>query len=194
MDIFLKRCATIKGFLPKMNKQELRLFLKKNRDTISYERREEAKVKIIEELYPLLKPYKKILSFASFRSEIDLWPLNQILCQEKRLLLPRVKQEELHIYYIQDLNTLTPSKMGILEPSPKSNSLCPLEDIDCALIPGLGFDYVHHRLGYGKGHIDRLLTKLSSCMTIGVGFKEQLIEEGIPFEPHDRVLKSVVLF
>jgi 5-formyltetrahydrofolate cyclo-ligase len=99
------------------------------------------------------------------------------------------------IYPVEQLTTLIPSTMGILEPDP---TLAPALDMQeashiCALIPGLAFDKQHHRLGYGKGHFDQLLAN-TSCKTIGIGFKEQLLEEMLPVESHDQKLDDVMLF
>ena len=174
------------------DKEKLRKILRNKRIAISTLRREEASRKILKELYPILVSYKKVLSFASFQSEIDLWPLNHLLCQEQRLLLPKVEGTTLLVHHVKDLHALVPSKMGILEPS-NSSDICLLQEIECALIPGLGFDAAHHRLGYGQGHVDRLLAQLTRCVSIGVGFKEQWVEEGLPTQEHDQMLTRIIL-
>jgi len=176
------------------DKNHLRQKLKQIRENISFARRQEAEKKLLEQLYPVLMTYTYVLSFASFKSEINLWPLNGILCESKKLLLPRVEEEGLTMYHVESLQTLIPSHMGILEPDPKKSTKCLLQHIQCALIPGLGFDLYHHRLGYGQGHFDKLLSKLAKTETIGVGFQEQLVKEGIPTEKHDQVLRQIKLF
>ena len=61
------------------------------RQNLDRSRREEAKLLIFEELYPKLAEFEIILSFSSLADEIDLWPLNQKLSEEKRLALPRLE-------------------------------------------------------------------------------------------------------
>lgn len=132
-------------------------------------------------------PSGNVLSFASFGSEIDMWPLNQRLAEENRLVLPKVIDKELVLFQVDDISTLRRSKWGILEPT----ILTPAHTINIALIPGLAFDKNHHRLGYGHGFYDRLLKTLS-CLKIGVGYKEQLVDE-IPAEAHDRKVDTLLL-
>jgi 5-formyltetrahydrofolate cyclo-ligase len=174
-------------------KEALRKVLKAKRDAIPEARRKEAQSKVMSELYPLLAPYPYVLSFASFRSEIDLWTLNRRLCEEQRLLLPRVEERQIAAYQIEDLDTLIPSKIGIMEPNPQISKMFPKQNIQCALIPALGFDRDKHRLGYGQGHFDTFLLHLKNCMSIGVGFKEQLLSASLSIEQHDQVLQRVIL-
>lgn len=138
-------------------------------------------------------PY--ILSYASFGDELNTRRLNQQLANEQRLLLPRVEGDRLIIHRVTDLQEdLTPSRWGILEPKPSCPVIDPFE-ISFILVPGLSFDHAHHRLGYGKGHYDRLLSMVPpSTKTIGLGFREQLSDEPLPILPTDIPLHSLMLF
>lgn len=63
---------------------------------------------------------------------------------------------------------------------------------DVVIVPGLAFTAAGHRLGQGGGWYDRFLVGLAPhCVTIGVGFDEQLLE-AIPTEAHDVTLDRVV--
>ena len=66
----------------------------------------------------------------------------------------------------------------------------PLNRLDLALVPGLGFDARGHRLGRGKGHYDRLLAGFGG-RKIGVAFDFQIMAE-VPCEAHDIVLDDIV--
>lgn len=60
------------------------------------------------------------------------------------------------------------------------------------VVPGLAFTRDGHRLGQGGGHYDRFLPRLAAgALRIGVGFREQLVDD-LPIEPHDIVLDAVV--
>jgi 5-formyltetrahydrofolate cyclo-ligase len=97
-------------------------------------------------------------------------------------------------YQVSDLKHLIlDPKWGVLEPDPTRCSKVPLEAISAVLVPGVVFDAAHRRLGYGKGHYDRFLSKLS-CPFWGVGFKEQLSERPLEAEPHDISLTDLHLF
>ncbi len=180
-----------------VNKASLRISLKSSRHTISPQRREEAVEQLAKILLPKIASYQSILSFHSLPQEIDTAPLNALLSAEKKLFLPRVEGNRLLIYQVSNLDSeLVQSPFHIWEPNPNLCTPCALENIDCILVPGLGFDSNNHRIGYGKGHYDRLLAKVNESsfkpMLIGLGFKEQYVEV-IPSEPHDIPLTELVL-
>jgi 5-formyltetrahydrofolate cyclo-ligase len=64
---------------------------------------------------------------------------------------------------------------------------------DVVVVPGLAFTAGGDRLGQGGGWYDRFLAgRRADCVTIGVGFREQLVES-LPTEPHDVRLDHVVV-
>ncbi len=84
---------------------------------------------------------------------------------------------------------LIEGKMGILEPqfALEKGKEPPL---DVILVPGLAFDHEGNRLGYGKGHYDRLLKSLSG-LKIGLAFKEQILDE-LPHATHDVPMDIII--
>jgi len=178
------------------NKQALRSLWQKKRSSISAGRRFSAEKTMTEKLPSLMKNDEAILSYASFSSELSTLKLNHRLAAEGRLVLPRVVDQTLELYRIYDLeNSLKLSSLGILEPDPALCETISPKEIGLTLVPGLVFDRVRMRLGYGKGLYDRLLSRFSpSTKTIGIGFHEQLLETPIPIESHDIRLHRVVLY
>lgn len=177
-------------------KKDLREFLKKKRLSLSSLRRVEARESAFKELNSHLKLFKTILSFFSLPKEIDLYPLNKQLAKEGRLaLLLSEKNEEVAPYLVHDLkkDLEINAKTGVSEPLKARCSKLSLDQLGVVLVPGLGFDRRHHRLGYGIGCYDRLLKQVG-CPTYGIGFKEQFLTDGIPIEKHDVALKEVFLF
>jgi 5-formyltetrahydrofolate cyclo-ligase len=64
--------------------------------------------------------------------------------------------------------------------------------LDVVIVPGLAFADGGRRLGQGGGHYDRFLRKLHpDCVTIGVAFAEQLVDD-LPHEDHDVRVGAVV--
>lgn len=64
--------------------------------------------------------------------------------------------------------------------------------VDVVVVPGLAFTSRGDRLGQGGGWYDRFLAGLRpGAVTIGVGFREQLVDR-LPVEPHDVRLAHVV--
>ncbi len=145
-------------------KTKWRQILIERRKNISKERREEAALSARESL----KGRGRILSFTPVGSEIDLNPLNDYLKARGLLFLVPYKID------------------SIIE--------APLSEIDCILVPALGFDRERYRLGYGKGYYDRFLAAVGEIATIGVGFKEQLCDELLPRDPWDVPVKELLLF
>jgi len=140
-----------------------RQILLERRKAISKERRKEAPLILKEKL----QARGRILSFTSIGSEVDLSLLNELLAKEKRLFL-------------------VPYRIDALFEVPMS-------EIDCILVPALGFDRKMYRIGYGKGYYDRLLATSGDIPTIGVGFQEQMCEELFPVDPWDVPVKELIL-
>ena len=64
--------------------------------------------------------------------------------------------------------------------------------VDVVIVPGLAFTDSGGRLGQGGGWYDRFLAHTrADCVTVGVGFRQQLVA-AIPTEPHDVDVSIVV--
>ena len=172
----------------------LRREMRLKRDQITAINHLKSSLSATTRLYRRLTSYSHILSYASFGSELNLWPLNKILAKQKRLILPRVHNGYLTIYHVEDLSTLVLSTYGILEPDTNYCKKATATDIDIILVPGLAFDFSNHRLGYGKGFYDCFLTSLNPAPeTLGVGFQQQMISQ-LPNTSHDYSLNSLIMF
>ena len=177
-------------------KHKLRRELIEKRLILPSFRKEEAKKLLFLELQKYLEKFSLVLSFASKEEEIDLWPLNTFLATQKKLVLTKVSSKKhLVCYQVIDIkrDLVFNSRWNVKEPIVERCHLILPHQIECVLVPGLGFDKNHHRLGYGVGYYDRFLKKVS-CPTYGIGFKEQLLLEPIPIERHDVSLSDVFLF
>lgn len=172
-------------------KSDLRKHFLLVRKSLSRKRRFLASLEITKKILAL--PFKNILSFSSFGSEISLTFLNSVLAKQNRLFLPKVEEKTLGVYaaFGSDLSKLLlPSSLGMKEPNPALCEKGDLFKVDLILVPGLGFDRKNHRLGYGKGYYDKLLEK--SPPAIGVGFKEQLTDS-LALDPWDIPLSKTLL-
>ncbi|MDJ0652257.1 MAG: 5-formyltetrahydrofolate cyclo-ligase [Simkaniaceae bacterium] len=166
------------------------------RKKLSKERRLEASHAATKQLLKVMSGFNHIISFASKEEELNLWPLNKQLADEKRLLLPRmISDAEILPFQVKDIDQelVLHQKWRILEPNPEVCKKVSLDTINFAIVPGIAFDRGYGRLGYGKGFYDRFLSKLS-CPLAGVGFKEQLLESLLPREQHDISLTDIYLF
>lgn len=179
-------------------KAQLREKYRKIRLSLSESRRKEAARDCYHNLISHIPRSAKVLSFASKAEELDLWPLNDELLLQGRLYLPKVYVDHFSVYSVASKDTLIRSTYSILEPDPLCSPKAELAEMDIILVPGLCFDQHRHRIGYGKGHYDRMLHLLREtehkAKIWGVGFKEQLLDEPFRAEPHDQPLDHVLLF
>ncbi|MDI6745295.1 MAG: 5-formyltetrahydrofolate cyclo-ligase [Thermodesulfovibrionales bacterium] len=138
---------------------------------------------------------KKILFYASFRSEVSTMKMIKIsLDSGKRVALPKVDKEnkKLKLYEIKNMNELVQCYMGILEPSVSEERLTALDDIDLIFIPGAAFDVSGSRLGYGSGFYDKLLSEIKDKIPVIAPAYEEQIVDNIPSEPHDIKVDKIV--
>ncbi len=159
-------------------KRVLRLHYQSCRKNLPFNRREEAKRELVSVLVKLLEGKKRVGSFCSIGSEIDMHSINRLLCQEGRLALPLVKGKEMWFVHADTLEDWEKGKK---------------EEVDVVLVPGIVFDQERNRIGYGKGYYDRFLATYRPAASIGVGFKEQYSPKRLPVQPHDIVLTSLCL-
>ena len=133
-----------------------------------------------------------LLLYYPLPDEVDVRPLIQDAYKNsKHVLLPVCKDDELELHLYEGEDSLTPGAFGIMEPT---GPLFPVEEyhkIQVALIPGMAFDRVGHRLGRGKGYYDRLLPRLTTARLQGICFPFQLLDE-VPSEPHDIPVYEVI--
>ncbi len=131
--------------------------------------------------------------YAPLPSEPDISPLlTDALAAGKLLALPRFNPatNAYEAVQVTDLaHDLALGPFQVREPV-ASCPVVPLNRLDLALVPGLGFDARGRRLGRGKGHYDRLLAGFTG-MKIGVAFDFQIVDE-VPCEAHDIALDAVV--
>jgi 5-formyltetrahydrofolate cyclo-ligase len=84
---------------------------------------------------------------------------------------------------------------GILEPQPSLHPrVLGLEAFDLAIVPGVAFDRMGNRLGYGVGIYDRWLAGgvgRGSCVVLGLAFAMQIVD-AVPVDSWDRRVDGVV--
>lgn len=127
-------------------------------------------VNVIHVFIPMIK-YK----------EPDIWPVLERTKKEKpsiRFSIPRVnyKTQELENFYFESPDQLKENKWGIQEP--KFGERTHPEHIDLVIVPLLAVDIHGHRVGYGKGYYDKLLSVCKpTCLKVGISL----------FDPIDKI-------
>lgn len=141
-----------------------------------------------------------VLLYAPIRNEVDTQPLmDELFSRGVRVLLPRCRPDapgEMDLACPNCPEELVRGAYGIPEPDPVA---CPpLPELnretapDVALVPGVGFDRLGYRLGYGQGYYDRLLASeaMAACLSLGLGYHFQLVDQ-LPRDPWDVPLRGV---
>lgn len=131
-----------------------------------------------------------LLGFVSFGSEIDTTEiLKDALAKGKKVYLPKITGSKMDFFRIESLEELVEGYKGILEPT--GTSECFTGQGDAAektflLMPGVAFDLLRNRIGYGKGYYDRYLQDKEALQlrTVAVGFECQMVES-VPAEEAD---------
>jgi 5-formyltetrahydrofolate cyclo-ligase len=131
-----------------------------------------------------LHPARTVATFSALPGEPQLIDLLSEL-PERRWALPRVVGERLDFHLAAPAD-LVVGAFGILEP-PTAAPLCPLEEIELFLCPGMAFTDSGSRLGRGKGYYDRVLAASPAATRVGVCFREQVVP-AIPVDPHDQAM------
>jgi 5-formyltetrahydrofolate cyclo-ligase len=100
----------------------------------------------------------------------------------KLLVYPRVCADALEFCPITRWADLTVGAFGILEPVSEP---VPLAAIDLLVLPGVAFDLLGHRLGFGKGYYDRTLADCPVDLArVGFAYEFQVVAQ-LPVDDHD---------
>ena len=168
-----------------MEKKEIRKQVFKSRKELT-EAELEAKSRLICEKIMQMDAFLKadtLYTYMDCKGEVSTKLLMEAAWKMgKKVAAPRVHGENMTYYLIDSMDDVEPGYYDI--PEPKAE--CPEAEDEQALliVPGVGFDAMRHRCGYGKGFYDRYLSVHSAHTTIAVAFEFQVVDE-VPAQPHD---------
>ena len=145
---------------------------------------------------PELTVAHHILGYASMPSEVSVdAALQHWIDHGIAVYLPWVDGPDLEVSLVTDLvGGVAPGWRGVREPREPREPGEPNAPgrLDALIVPGLGFDLAGNRLGYGGGHFDRLLARVSpKAFIVGVALDEQVVDH-LPTEAHDRGVDVIV--
>lgn len=125
--------------------------------------------------------FSTIMTYVSARSEVEThYIIDQLIDTDKVVLAPLVKkgQKDLMVYRILDWKLdLIKGHFGILEPIPERCQRFDESEIGLVLVPGLAFNRLGYRIGYGAGYYDRFLKKCPQAVSVGLAYKEQIVDD-----------------
>lgn len=138
--------------------------------------------------YRLLKLDLKgnIFSYFPFNDEVDITSFNRI----NNVSYPVISADRMMDAYLAQDDSFIINRYGIYEPDITKAIKIDKEDISHIIIPCVGFDEDHYRIGYGGGYYDRYLKDVKATK-IGVAFDIQKIDKVIHSD-HDIRLDCIV--
>lgn len=118
------------------------------------------------------------------REAVERW------AQTKRVVVPKIEGDQMSFYDFR-AEQMSSGAFGIDEP--QETELCPPEQIEVMVVPGVVFTRSGARMGRGRGYYDRYLgaPEAAHIYKIGTCFACQLVAE-LPTEPHDVAMDRVV--
>lgn len=134
-----------------------------------------------------------IALYAEHKKEVPTQHIFEKLCQMKiNVVYPKVNKQKrtMDFFKVESLEALKPAGYSILEPSGRCGKVKP-SDIDVFVVPAIAFDPTGHRLGYGKGYYDRLLSENVKAQTVGLAFEFQVVKT-LPKNRWDQAVRTVI--
>ena len=129
--------------------------------------------------YITANSFKNIAIYMSIKNEARIEYIIDLNKDKKfDIYLPFCKKEDSICFNkLEDINSMRKDYFGIS--CPKNYNIIDEKEIDVFFIPGLAFDKLGNRVGYGKGCFDRILKNSGKSFFVGVCYDFQLISGDI---------------
>ncbi len=144
---------------------------------------------ISEEAY---KNCETVLCFVSTAIEVETKKIiDTAFADGKRVAVPRCifGTHEMEFAFIESLSELVSGAYGILEP-PLHNELTLGGENSICIVPGLSFDEMGYRLGFGGGYYDRFLSEYKG-ISCGVCYGSFVVGR-LPCEECDVTVDKII--
>jgi 5-formyltetrahydrofolate cyclo-ligase len=160
-------------------KRAIRRRILARRDAMSQAERARADVRIHDRACAALDALARsdtVMAFWSFGTEVATVPLiERLVADGRRVALPRIEERDVRPRVYRPGDPLTPTSFGAMEPA-AGEPLIP-HDVDVVLTPGVAFDRLGHRIGYGGGFYDRFLpTTRSDAVKMAICYAIQVVD------------------
>ena len=176
-----------------IEKAALRPELKERRFALSLGERREKGCMITGFAEEVLAGFRSVLAYAAKDPEVEtLVLINRLLAEGKTVAVPIIEKETrtLRLSKLFSVRDLEPSTFNVPEPLSKEIPVSPKE-MECVLLPLLGFDKTGNRIGYGAGYYDRFLAENPHLIKIGLAYACQEVD-AVPTEDTDIRLDMVI--
>jgi 5-formyltetrahydrofolate cyclo-ligase len=135
--------------------------------------------------------YKTIHCYLPMGTEINIFPLiEELLENGLTVITPKtLPKRTLKHLVLKSLDELEKGIFGTLHPEGGEEFE---GEYDLIIVPGLSFDSINYRLGYGGGYYDAFMLNHPTANKIGIFYPFQEVDS-IPVEPHDLRLDKVLV-
>lgn len=160
-----------------MDKKLLRKTIRDQKRAMTVEQIEE-KSRLLGEQFlrsDLYRQAESIYGYLPYNQEVrTVAMLQQALMDGKRVAVPKCYGDEMRFIWMEDLSKVEKGYAGIPEPIADG----PVADDETALVlmPGLAFDPMGHRIGYGGGFYDKFLAKEPGHPTLALCYDFQMMD------------------
>ena len=130
---------------------------------------------------------KRIFGYYPLGNEVDcLLVLRQALSDGKRVALPRTEADcRMDFYEITSIEQVEEGAFHVMEPQKGCQLVLPSKKAEenrnsmeeVVLVPGVVFDKMGNRYGYGKGYYDRYFARFPQIERIAFAYENQLEDE-----------------
>ena len=160
-----------------MDKKALRGAIGAKKKAMTAQQIEKTSLALAEQFFahPAYKEAKSIYGYLSYNQEVRTMAiLAQAQKDGKRVAVPKIIDDKMVFLWLDDLSRVELGYCNI--PEPMDNG--PIADDETALVlmPGLAFDPMGHRCGYGGGFYDRYLEQHPHHPTLALCYGFQLFD------------------
>jgi 5-formyltetrahydrofolate cyclo-ligase len=138
---------------------------------------------------------KTVMFYLSYGSEVatDLM-VKSAIKEGKNVVVPALKNvndERMQVVKISRLEDACKLVYGVRQPEISPDNIVEKDDIDLIFVPGVAFDVLCYRIGYGKGHYDRWLRSVPASKTIALAYDFQITKK-LPIQRHDMPVGMII--
>jgi len=160
-----------------MDKKTLRKTIREQKQAMTpqqiAEKSEKLKALFLET--PQYQQAKTLYGYLPYNQEVRTVPiLQQALADGKQVAVPKVYGDKMKFILLTDLDRVAEGYAGI--PEPVEDTPVAEDSTALVLMPGLAFDPLGHRIGYGGGFYDKFLAQEPGHPTLALCYEFQMLE------------------
>ncbi|MCD7834999.1 MAG: 5-formyltetrahydrofolate cyclo-ligase [Lachnospiraceae bacterium] len=134
---------------------------------------------------PEFRAADEVFVYMDCKGEVSTKPLIEAAWRlGKKVAAPKVEGENMSYYYISSYDDVEDGYFHVPEPMQERPVMGAAAERSLLIVPGVGFDLLRNRCGYGKGFYDRYLAAHPGHVTVALAFDFQIVDE-VPTRPED---------